>query len=162
LDADDVLLPEKIERQSTFLDRHPELDLVYSDYYTSDIELNLTALTAVRFPCKDALESIAMHNYFPPSIPMFRRSLIENAGGFDESLRMAEDWDFWLRCAKAGVFGYLPGATTIYREHPAQAHRDMPSMLRGGKAVLGKHFRSDRSRHHRALASWYEANAKLR
>lgn len=37
---------------------------------------------------------------------VIRRSAFEAAGGFDESLRDgAEDWDLWLRCAEAGLWG---------------------------------------------------------
>jgi hypothetical protein len=161
LDADDVILPEKIAREMAYFDQHPEVDLVYSDFYTSDADLNLTALTAVRVSQDDMIETIAMHNYFPPSVPTFRRHVMEIVGPFDETLRMAEDWDYWIRWAKVGLFGYLPGPMTIYRAHPAQAHRDIGRMLLGGKKVLRKHFKSDRVRHHRALSSWYEANAKL-
>lgn len=162
LDADDVYLPEKIERQAAFLTEHPGVDLVYSDYFTSDSELNLTGLTAVRLRQKDILEAIAMHNYFPPSVPMFRRTKMETVGGFDESLRMTEDWDYWIRWAKVGAFAYLPGATTIYRIHPVQVHKDLHNMFRAGKKVLRKHFKTDRARYQRALASWYEAHAKER
>jgi glycosyltransferase involved in cell wall biosynthesis len=33
LDADDVFLARKVERQVGFLQRHPDCDLVYSDYF---------------------------------------------------------------------------------------------------------------------------------
>jgi len=162
LDADDVFLPEKLERQVAFLTAHPHVDLVHSDYYTSDAELNLTALTATRPTHVDTIETVAMRNSFPPSVPMFRRRLMETVGPFDEAFRMTEDWDYWIRCAKAGVFAYQPGAVVIYRTHGEQAHHDLDRMFRAGKKVLWKHFKSDLAFHQRALASWYAVHAKAR
>jgi glycosyltransferase involved in cell wall biosynthesis len=162
LDADDVYLPNKIERQVLFLNAHPHVDLVYSDYYTGDAQLNLTALTAVRITQPDTVEAVGMRNWFPPLVPMFRRRTMEAVGGFDESFRMAEDWDYWIRCAKVGVFAYLPGPMVIYRTHDAQVHHDMDKMFRAGKQVLKKHFKSDPPRYQRALASWYALSAKAR
>jgi glycosyltransferase involved in cell wall biosynthesis/GT2 family glycosyltransferase len=37
---------------------------------------------------------------------LVRKSLLETIGGFDTGNRSGlEDWDFWLRCARAGVWG---------------------------------------------------------
>lgn len=163
LDADDVLLPEKIERQVQFLQQHPDVDLVYSDYYTGDADLNLTDLTTARhLQAADTLEAVALKNGFPPLVPLFRRKLMDAIGEWDESFRMTEDWDYWIRAAKAGKFAYLPGAMVIYRTHGAQAHHDLDNMFRAGKKVLKKHFASDRGRYERALASWYARHAKAR
>jgi hypothetical protein len=87
---------------------------------------------------------------------------MEAVGEFDESLRMAEDWDYWLRWAKAGVFAYLPGPWVIYRTHDAQVHRNIDRMFAAGKLVLKKHFKGDAPRHRRALASLCMLHAKAR
>ncbi len=47
---------------------------------------------------------------------MVRRDLFEEAGGFDPSLPVLEDWDLWIRCQLAGAqVGQAPKA--IYRVH---------------------------------------------
>jgi len=50
---------------------------------------------------------------------MFRKKLWEEIGGYDESLFEAyEDWDFWLRCAKAGKRFFVIGEPLfLYRRH---------------------------------------------
>lgn len=52
----------------------------------------------------------------------FRRALWTSLGGFNEDRGQTyEDWEFWLRCAKAGAsFAYLPGAHLFVRTHPGQ------------------------------------------
>jgi hypothetical protein len=39
---------------------------------------------------------------FPGPMPMWRKSLHEKYGYFDESFQVAGDWEFWLRVMKAG------------------------------------------------------------
>ena len=163
LDSDDVYLPEKLDRQIRFLQQHPQVDLVYSDYYTSDAELNLTSLTPTKVLESDMVEGFGLRNRFPPLATMFRSRLMDTVGEFDESLRMAEDWDYWLRWAKVGTFAYLPGSPmVIYRTHGAQAHHDLNRMFVAGRRVLRKHFQSDPPRYQRYLASWYALHAKAR
>ncbi len=45
------------------------------------------------------LLSLNMHNVHP-STALLRRSAVEALGGFDESIRMCDDWDLWLRLAE--------------------------------------------------------------
>jgi glycosyltransferase involved in cell wall biosynthesis len=162
LDADDVFLPDKLARQVDYLMNNPAIDLVYSDYYIGDTDLSLIGLVAVRIPGGDLVDAYAAKNRFAPMVPLIRRSLIDRVGSFDESLRAAEDWDYWIRCAKAGRFGYLSGPVAIYRSHPSQMHNDGDRMFHGGRRVIDKHFRADGVRYRRALACFYWANAKCR
>lgn len=162
LDADDVLLPDKVEKQLAFLDRNPDCDLVYSDYLIGDTRLDPVGLIAVRIPPGDTLDAFACRNWFAPMVPLLRRSLVERVGEFDESLRAAEDWDYWIRCAKAGRFRYLPGAVGIYRTHPSQMHLDHNRMFTAGRQVIEKQFGSDSRRYRASLSAFYWANAKYR
>ena len=58
LDADDMLLPEKINRQVAFLEFFPGCDLVYSDYYVGDDILNPVFLKCKRPPAVPMREAL--------------------------------------------------------------------------------------------------------
>jgi hypothetical protein len=133
---------------------------VYSDYLVADNALQLTGLVAVRIKGDDLIDAYARRNWFGIMVPLLRRSLITAVGEFDETLRASEDWDYWIRCAKTGVFAYLPGVVAIYRTHESQMHSDRSRMFTAGKQVIEKHFRSDSLRYHRALSAFYDANAR--
>jgi hypothetical protein len=63
---------------------------------------------------------------------LFRRDLLVRVGFFDETLRVMEDWDFWLRCALSNCrFDYLSGNETLalVRGHRASLSRDRIRML---------------------------------
>lgn len=53
---------------------------------------------------------------------MVRRAVIEDAGGFDESIRAGmEDWEFWIRCAARGHWGAtIPEHLDWYRRRERQ------------------------------------------
>jgi glycosyltransferase involved in cell wall biosynthesis len=159
LDADDAFLPDKIERQLTFLLHHPECDLVYSDHYLGDDHLKPTFLNCRRPPPIPMQELLVYRNWFAVWSPLIRARLVAKVGKFDEGLRGSEDWDYWLRASKCGVFSYLPGAVGVYRTHPRQAHKDSRWMRGCMEAAIRKHFRrgSREWRAVRAAAAWCEA-----
>ena len=52
---------------------------------------------------------------------MYRASVFECIGLFDESLDCAEEYEFNLRCLKAGMLlGYTPAVLYNYRRHDNQ------------------------------------------
>ena len=140
LDADDVFLPDKVERQVQFLDQFPGCDLVYSDYYIGDIALTPIWLESVRPAMAKMDEYLLYRNGFAPLCPLLRSRLVAATGEFDETLRAAEDWDYWIRAAQHGRFCYLPGAVGVYRTHPGQMHHDRRRMRSGGRRVAEKNF----------------------
>ena len=60
---------------------------------------------------------------------MIRRSHLDRAGLFDESLRCWEDYDMWLRLALQGPFRFLPGPAVLYQV--AASGRFLSSVLTG-------------------------------
>lgn len=54
-------------------------------------------------------------DFLPPSAWAVRRSLFERLGGFDETFRFSEDWDFALRAAALTVPRRVPGVTVEVR-----------------------------------------------
>ncbi|MBB5375942.1 glycosyltransferase involved in cell wall biosynthesis [Deinococcus metalli] len=140
LDADDVIHPEKLERQLAYLTAHPAADLVYSDYVTADADLHLLTEEVIGVKRLPLREAYAFTNVFPVMSPLLRRTLVERVGGFDESLRACEDWDYWVRCERAGTFGYLPGHYSTYRMHGTQMHRDLNFMLKYARLAARKNY----------------------
>jgi GT2 family glycosyltransferase/glycosyltransferase involved in cell wall biosynthesis len=54
-------------------------------------------------------------NYLPIHSVLFRSAAAAALPGFDESLPIFEDWDFWIQLSRAGTFSHLPQFTATYR-----------------------------------------------
>lgn len=159
LDADDIFLPDKLERQVAFLKLFPSVDLVFSDLYFSDGDLT-PSLYVCRRPPVDPLEDVLLYrNWLPMMVPLLRTSLLRRVGGFDETLTHAEDWDFWFRASRCGRMAYLPGPVGVCRRHGTQASNDWDRTRDGSLRVVAKH-RTPGSREWRAgraALSWVDA-----
>ncbi len=53
-------------------------------------------------------------NFIPLICVLFSRQALDGAGGFDESLELFEDWDFYLRVAANHPFHHVPEITARY------------------------------------------------
>lgn len=154
LDADDVMVPDKIARQVECLNAHGEVGIVYGDYLMVSESLQPLAVFAAEMP-RDlhVLDSFCYRNWFNPSVTLIRRTVIDKVGDFDEALAVAEDWDYWIRCAKVARISYVAGAVALYRQHGGQTSRDYTRMRRSCIQVARKSFGGNGSRLRIALAS---------
>jgi glycosyltransferase involved in cell wall biosynthesis len=104
LDSDDEWRPEKLERQARALANNPDYHLCHS---------NETWIRNGRRVNEGKRHAKSGGRIFrrclplcviSPSAAVVRRSLLEEMGGFDESLPVCEDYDLWLRiCARHPV-----------------------------------------------------------
>jgi glycosyltransferase involved in cell wall biosynthesis len=113
LDADDLLPPTKLEHQVLTLEADAAIGIVYSD--ARFFRGSATDFLAYRAPgprpstrpgpsASDPLiRALIENNIVMVEGPLVRRSVIETVGPFEESLHRAEDWQYWLRCALAGI-----------------------------------------------------------
>ncbi|MHB1121604.1 MAG: glycosyltransferase [Ramlibacter sp.] len=54
-------------------------------------------------------------NYLPIHSVLFRARSAARTEGFDESLAVFEDWDFWIQLSRLGAFTHAPRITASYR-----------------------------------------------
>lgn len=141
LDSDDLFLGDKLTRQVHFMQQTPGTDLVFSDFYIGDEGGAPIFLERVELPHAPLNELLAYRCWFAPLAPLMRASLVDRIGGFDETLEASEDWDFWIRAARATDFSYLPGPVGVYRIHSAQSHGNRARMKSNQSRVVEKHYR---------------------
>ena len=145
LDADDFMKPEKLQRHVAMLDADEELDLVYGNaWYFDDNEPSKRVrqgfgenanedwiANAAALPMPPLLQLMRL-NIMPICSPLFRRSVLEQTGLMNESMRALEDWEFWIRCANAGAnikFDPSPETECLIRLHAGSASQNRAFML---------------------------------
>ncbi len=113
LNSDDWYEPNVLGAVAWHFAKHPECMVLYGDItfvdkegkklysYTGDT-INYRSLTE----CPDIVRE--------PSF-FWRKKLVEEQGGVDESLHLVMDFDFFLRAARKYQFHYLPMTISCYR-----------------------------------------------
>jgi len=97
-DADDVSLPNRIEKQVAFLKAHPAIGILGSCCRLIDGEGR--RLWLYRVPAYDLnirWKSLLENPFAHPSVMMRRDILTENGLTYDETLQVAQDYDLWTR-----------------------------------------------------------------
>ena len=146
LDHDDLLEPDFLEKMSAHLDTHSEVGVVYCGFTAigpDDAPLAPEPwMEAQRYvpkpwgygrvppslPETPFLSLISYHQAIPSSV-LFRRSVYERAGGWDEETgrKVYEDKDLLLRCALLAPVHFLNRPLVQYRLHETNASwRDNP------------------------------------
>lgn len=108
MDADDIALPNRLEKQATFLNVHPEVGIVGTWYQFINDEGIL--LEEKQPPTDDTPlhRALIRFNPFLHSSTMIRKALLDRVDGYDESYKRAQDYDLWMRCASHTRFANLP------------------------------------------------------
>lgn len=127
-DADDMLLPEKVARCYAILSAHPQAALVYTDYeHVAEDGRTILERPHPALPSGDIFCELLvgpLGNFIHEAAPLVRRAALIEAGGFDEMLRAAEDWDLWVRIAARHPFIFLSERLTLYRQRGDAMTRD--------------------------------------
>ncbi|MFO0075503.1 MAG: glycosyltransferase [Cyanobacteriota bacterium] len=125
LDADDLALPGRLERQAARFEADPQLQHLLCGWRRLDASgAPLHDVQPWQEGAGFTLESAFEHKAVLPSAWMLRRSLLTRLGGFDPALRHAEDVDLLLRLAAAGCPGaWLEEVLCGYRVHGGGASR---------------------------------------
>ena len=140
LDSDDFFLPNALASLVTALERNPEIGFVAGQTVVIDEDGQPLGEVMEARPPDDGSE-LLLGNPFQACSVMLRRVWLDRVGLFDEGLRSYEDWDLWLRLAKAGCrMAGVDQPVSLYRFHSAQMTRNGTQMTTATFAVLDKVF----------------------
>ena len=140
LDADDVYLPGRLAALGDLARTRPDLDVL-----TTDATLELDGEPVRRcytpelpFEVDDQRSAILRRN-FVFGLAAVRRERFLAAGGFDESIRYATDWDLWARLILDGSrVGCVLEPLARYRLRAESLSGSRPNLLAGRVRVLEK------------------------
>jgi glycosyltransferase involved in cell wall biosynthesis len=127
LDNDDVWLPAKLERQVAFLDQHPACGFVNCDMqYVSESGVRMDRYLK-GMNLGEAYVRLFQNGYvIMCSAVMVRRSVYDQAGGFDEAFVSAglQEMEWMSRVVQCTEVGYVPDILVLYRDHGPRIPRD--------------------------------------
>ena len=129
LDCDDLLYPEQLERQVEHLMDKPQSIISATSY---ELEFESKKKISINLYLKEnQLAQFIEGNPCPAHTILVHRSLVEQAGGFDETLLSHEDSDLWLRILiQGGIFEKVDYLGCCYRIHSGALSDDASKMFR--------------------------------
>ena len=118
MDADDVSLPTRFEKQYSFLETNPG-HVACSCLVRAIDEAGLLG-HIWDYPLEDEAIRFALLHHNPISHPgsMFRRDAALQVGGYRPEYEPSEDYDFWCRMSRVGRLANLSEVLVHYRIHP--------------------------------------------
>jgi len=122
LDSDDLWCPEKLARQMALLERSPAVGLVFCQAQKIDEvgkRLPGPPIGADSSQLEPTFENLCLHNFVAAggSTAVMRKAVLEEVGGFDETIHFAEDWDLWLRTVLVTDIAGIPEPLASVRLH---------------------------------------------
>ena len=138
LDADDYWLPDHVARVAALLDRHASVAVAFGLVRQFGAgSATWPALLPADEPT-DAWPVAFKRCVLPHNAAIVRRTAVLEAGGYDESMRLAEDFDLWMRLAWRHPFACLHEVTAMWRRHASNASGDPIDYWRGEYAARSR------------------------
>jgi glycosyltransferase involved in cell wall biosynthesis len=125
MDADDIAHPDRLRLQWNILEKRPDVAVLATLCNGIDVSGR-----EVRPRDRWRLLRRSARIPFPHGSVMFRRTLFDEVGGYDESATAGEDQDLFLRMAARGPVLTLPDVLYSYRYHSSNA-----TLFNGTRAV---------------------------
>tara|TARA_R110002072_G_scaffold113506_2_gene243056 strand:+ start:409 stop:2049 length:1641 start_codon:yes stop_codon:yes gene_type:complete len=118
---DDIRSFDQIEVIVNCLEKNPHIDLAYGESYVTNIgneTFEINSSGGKTYPIVDFSRE-AMIKCLPGCMPVWRKSMHDKAGYFDESFRYAGDHEMWLRAVRHGSeFKRVKGVHGLYYMNP--------------------------------------------
>lgn len=156
LDADDYWLPRKLLKQLNFHKSQPTVTLSFCNYlhfndknedlgdcfgYWPRFKNNLK-----RYKTNDYVKigglgtaCIFAENVIGTSGVMLNKSAFNTALYFDETLKSAEDWDFWLKASLMGPIGFTSSVDLAYLMRPGSETSNVQLRLNYMQKIMSRH-----------------------
>ncbi|KZX75323.1 hypothetical protein A3715_07910 [Oleiphilus sp. HI0009] len=145
LDSDDYFFKTKTEVSLRVFHENPEFDLVYGDYIfvdekgtQLDIE-NMTRYSGYIF------KQLLKDNCVSMNTTMVRKSAIDKVGGCSENLKVADDYDLWLRLSVYSKFLYVPEKLSAYRSMENQISSNKKARFESNEEIILRFFKHNPS-----------------
>jgi len=138
LNADDTYLPGAVEHVVEGFERHPEAAVIYGDAW--HVDENGRAIA--RYPVEPFdPKKLARRCFLCQPAAFIRREAFAGCGGLDKRVRIACDYDLWIRLARLHAMVKIDAPLANSRLHPAaKTMAQMVDAMRETIGLLKRHY----------------------
>ena len=174
LDADDIALPGRLERQAAFMGNRPEIDICFGNWIVEGEEDDYLARFGLSAPIDEFVEVedplsrlLARGSFVPTSTVAIRRRTYLESGMQPKGAFYAEDYALWCEVAgRGGRFACCGAPLAWYRAasdtrlaRSGHTYSGLVEVL--GKALVKHGHRLDPESHRAALTRFHRASEIL-
>lgn len=140
LNCDDYLLPGALAKVASYVEAHPEADVVHGD--CAFVNEDKTPIRRKYDTAVDEWDLLFVGCCIPSTATFYRREIIEAGNLLDTGYRNCMDWEYYLRLCRLGYrFGYLPEELACFRWHEASTtQRHWQRMMEEGLRAQREHI----------------------
>jgi glycosyltransferase involved in cell wall biosynthesis len=117
MDADDVSMPERLERQVAHLDANPDCAVVTTFAQIIDADSVPQGEACVDLSPEELDWELQLQNRLIHGAVMMRTDVVRRLGAYDEKMKRAQDYDLWLRISDEHAIHTLPEFLYSWRQH---------------------------------------------
>ena len=143
MDADDLMFPDRIEKQMEYLEENPVVDLLGSGVICIDENDNKLGERCPSLQIETAFDIFKGEVIYHPTL-MGKTEWFKN-NPYDESYIRSEDFELWCRTAGNAIIHNLPEPLLYYREY-------------SGNTTLKKYLLQSKISRHVILKIWVTKN----
>lgn len=137
LDADDYLDENALLVLSNILDTHPEVGLVYPDYYRVDEHGEILSIERRNKVGKEILlYDVPAH----AACTMIRKECLLELGGYSEDISCHDGYDLWLRFIEKFSVYNVNVPLFYYRQHARSLSRNRERVLHTRRWIKRRHI----------------------
>lgn len=138
LDSDDLWLPNKLEKQISFMEEKGDsFGLCYTWFILQDPEGNEIMRLEYDIQGREIPELLIRNYVGTFSSVVFRASVLKAVNGLDPKMRSCQDWDLFIRANQVTDICYVPEHLVIY----LQDKKDQFRISSNPQAVIDGHLR---------------------
>jgi glycosyltransferase involved in cell wall biosynthesis len=150
LDSDDILFPDAIQHEVTFLRNYPHDGAVFGNAFELQGGIKTNIRYGVPFHYYKEFQDLSkIHgdlfldgNVIVSSTVLMRSTIIQQVGGFKNEQRIIHDWDYWIRLSRCSLIGYTNNNIVYYRVNTSGAlslnkyllYRETVDLIRNSRA----------------------------
>jgi glycosyltransferase involved in cell wall biosynthesis len=135
LDHDDRWHPEKIGRQVSYMESHPETGAVFTRANLIDPDGHELGLSPLSAPSGDVFHMLLTGNRYFHSAALYPAAILDTVGRHDPNVGIG-DWDLWLKISRHHPIAMIGEPLVEYRVHPTSFSKDLRRMGAATRRVL--------------------------
>lgn len=135
MDSDDISISDRIEKQVSYLNNNEKTSILGAGITIINEDGKVTGKRKYKSSFEDLKKVMFFRSPVAHPTIMFRKSIIDSLGVYDEAFKMSEDYELWLRAVKKGLIienleDYLLEYRMVTDYHKKRNHRQWKYNLR--------------------------------